>query len=105
MDGPRRIPIHPSLTRPVLLAGAERELVLVNGTIVAALIFGVGVHWASLAVAGLLASLGHWALTRAAKHDPHLSRIYVRHIRYQVFYPARSAARALPPFIHPSVAD
>ena len=40
MDDPRRIPIHPSLTRPVLLAGAERELVLVNGTIVAALIFG-----------------------------------------------------------------
>ena len=41
MDEPRRAPIHPSLTRPILLAGAERELVLVNGTIIAALIFGV----------------------------------------------------------------
>ena len=105
MDEPRRIPIHPSLTRPVLLAGAERELVLVNGTIVAALIFGVGVHWTSLTMAAVLATLGHWGLTRAAKHDPHLSRIYIRHVRYQEHYPARPATRALPLYIYPSVAD
>jgi hypothetical protein len=41
--------------------------VLVNGTVMAALIFGVGFHWASLMIAGLLATIGHWALTRAAK--------------------------------------
>ena len=105
MDEPRRIPIHPSLTRPVLLAGAERELVLVNGTIVAALIFGVGVHWTSLTMAAVLATLGHWALTRAAKHDPHLSRIYIRHVRYQDHYPARPATQALPLYVYPSVAD
>ena len=45
MDEPRRAPIHPSLTRPTLLGGAGRELVLMNGTIIAALIFGVGFHW------------------------------------------------------------
>ena len=105
MEAPRRIPIHPSLTRPVLLAGAERELVLLNGTIIAALIFGVGVHWASLAMAGLLATLGHWALTRAARHDPHLSRLYVRHVRYQSYYPARPAVQAVPAYVYPSVAD
>jgi len=37
MDEPRRAPIHPSLTRPLLLGGAERELVLLNGTLIAAL--------------------------------------------------------------------
>src|SRR2546422_10593484 len=42
MDEPRRALIHASLIRPLLLGGAERELVLVNGTIIAALIFGVG---------------------------------------------------------------
>ena len=56
MDSPRRAPIHLSLTRPLLLAGAERDLVLVNGTLIAALIFGVGVHWTSLTMAILLAT-------------------------------------------------
>src|SRR5437867_7865288 len=78
MDSMRRAPIHLSLTRPLLLAGAERELVLVNGTIITALVFGVGFHWASLTMAILLATVGHWALTRAAKPDPPRSRIYVR---------------------------
>ena len=105
MDAPRRLPIHLSLTRPLLLAGAERELVLLNGTLIAALIFGVGVHWASLGMAVLLATVGHWGLTRAAKHDPQLSRVYVRHVRYQEYYPARAEVQASPAYVFPSVAD
>jgi len=105
MDGPRRTPIHPSLARPLLLAGAERELVLANGTLIAALIFGVGFHWASITVAVLLATVGHWGLTRAAKHDPQMSRIYVRHIRYQEYYPARADVHAPPGYVFPSMAD
>ena len=105
MDSPRRAPIHLSLTRPLLLAGAERELVLVNGTLIAALIFGVGFHWTSLTMAILLATVGRWGLTRAAKHDPQLSRVYVRHIRYQEYYPARAAVQAPPAYVFPSVAD
>jgi type IV secretory pathway TrbD component len=105
MEGPRRTPIHLSLTRPLLLAGAERELVLANGTIIAALLFGVGYHWASLTVAGLLATAGHWGLRRAATHEPQLSRIYLRHIRYQDFYPAQAAVQAPPAYVFPSVRD
>jgi type IV secretion system protein TrbD len=105
MDEPRRAAIHTSLIRPLLLAGAERELVLLNGTIIAALIFGVGFHWGSLGIAGLLATLGHWGLTRAAKFDPRLSRIYVRHVRYQVYYPARPSTAAAPAWVYPSVED
>src|SRR5437762_1507069 len=105
MDAPRRAPIHLALTRPLLLAGAERELVLMNGTIIAALIFGVGFHWASLTMAILLATVGHWGLTRAAKHDPQLSRVYVRHIRYQEYYPAQAAGQAPPAYVFSSVAD
>jgi len=103
MDEPRRAPIHPSLTRPLLLGGAERELVLVNGTLIAALVVGVGFHWVSLTIASLLATVGHWALTRAAKYDAQLSRIYVRHVRYQPYYPARPVTQALPAWVHPSV--
>jgi type IV secretion system protein VirB3 len=105
MDDSRRTPIHASLTRPLLLAGAERELVLVNGTLIAALIFGVGFHWASVTVAVTFATIGHWALTRAAKHDPHMSRIYIRHVRYQEYYPARASVKAPPGYVFPSVAD
>src|SRR5216117_1794319 len=105
MDSPRRAPIHLALTRPLLLAGAERELVLMNGTLIAALIFGVGFHWASLTMAILLCTVGHWGLTRAAKHDPQLCRVYVRHIRYQEYYPARAAVQAPPGYVFPSVAD
>ena len=78
---------------------------LVNGTIIAALIFGVGFHWVSLTIAGLLATAGHWALTRAAKYDPRLSRIYVRHVRYQPSYPARAPFAAPPAWVYPSVED
>ena len=105
MDAPRRMPIHLSLTRPLLLAGAERELVLVNGTAIAALVFGVGFHWASVTVAVLLATVGHWALTRAAKHDAQMSRIYVRHVRYQEYYPACARVQAQPAYVFPSVDD
>jgi len=56
-------------------------------------------------MAGLLATAGHWGLTRAAKHDPQLSRVYVRHIRYQEYYPARAGVQAPPAWIFPSVAD
>jgi type IV secretion system protein TrbD len=105
MEEPRRAAIHPSLTRPLLLGGAERELVLMNGTIIAALIFGVGFHWVSLSIAALLATAGHWVLTRAAKYDPRLSRIYVRHVRYQSYYPARPLIATPPAWVYPSVGD
>jgi len=76
-----------------------------NGTIIAALIFGVGFHWVSLTIAALLATVGHWGLIRAAKFDPRLSRIYVRHVRYQVYYPARPSTASPAAWVHPSVED
>ena len=105
MDEGRRTSIHSSLTRPLLLAGAERELVLINGTAIAALIFGVGFHLASVTVAIVFATIGHWALTRVARHDPQMSRIYIRHVRYQEYYPSRASVKASPAYVFPSVAD
>ncbi len=105
METPRRTPIHASLTRPLLLGGAERELVLTNGTLIAALLLGVGVHWASVTAATLLATVGHWGLRRMARHDPQLSRVFLRHIRYQDRYPARAAVQAPPAVVVPSVPE
>jgi type IV secretion system protein TrbD len=102
-DDRRVSAIHQSLTRPILLAGAERPLALANWITAAALILGAGLHWYTLAMGALLLTLGHWALVQAAKFDSQLSRVYVRHIRYQDYYPARASIDALPPHIRPSV--
>ena len=39
----------------------------------------------------------------AAKFDPQLSRVYVRHIRFQDYYPARAPISASTPRIRASV--
>jgi len=95
--------IHRSLIQPILLAGAERPLAIANWITAAALIFGGGLHWYTVAMGTFLLTLGHWALVQAAKFDPQLSQVYVRHIRYQDYYPARALISASPPRIRVSV--
>jgi type IV secretion system protein VirB3 len=100
----RRVSVlHQSLTRPILLAGAERQLALANWITAAGLILGAGLHWYSIAMGVFLLTFGHWALVQAAKFDPQLSRVYIRHIRYQDYYPGRASIDAPPPHIRPSV--
>ena len=92
--------IHPSLVRPILLAGAERELVLINAITIAALLLGIGPHPLTLATAALLATAGHSALVLAARFDPQMLRVYARHIHYRSFYPARAPFDTPPALIH-----
>lgn len=95
----RTIPIHLSLIRPVLLLGAERELVLISGILAAVLVLSierllftvVGVVFWALSVA---------ALQRAAKFDPQLCQVYVRHTRYRAYYAAQSRVTARTASIH-----
>jgi type IV secretory pathway TrbD component len=94
----QRTLIHQALTRPVLLGGAERRLAILNWLIVAALIFGVGLHLYTI-----LGTAGHWALRQAAKFDAQLSEIYIRHLHYQRYYPPRAAITAPPAPVHPAV--
>ena len=95
--------IHRSLIQPILLAGAERPLAIANWITAAALIFGGGLHGYTVAMGTFLLTVGHWALVQAAKFDPQLSQVYVRHIRYQDYYPARAPISASPPRIRVSV--
>jgi type IV secretory pathway TrbD component len=85
----RRIALHRAMNRPSLLLGGERELVLMTGLMAAVLIF------ASATVATALAGGALWVLVvgglrMMARADPCLSRVYLRHIRYQRYYPARA---------------
>jgi len=95
MDRPREIPFHESANRPHLLMGGDRELVLVSAILAAMLVFAVMKWWSILA--GLifwLVAVG--VLARMAKADPLLRHVYLRHIRYRSFYPAKSRICAPP---------
>lgn len=90
---------YPSLVRPILVAGAERAVVLPLGIAVGALVLGIGPKLLSLALAaGLI--FGVLPLLRAAaRTDPQMFAVYVRHRTYQPVYPAQAhpAARVAHP--------
>ena len=94
MTRDRQLVVHRSLTSPELLAGGERELVILLWTAVFALIFGGGIRPLSLFVGLLLGLGGHYGLVQAAKLDPQWFKVYRRSLRYAAFYPAHSHARA-----------
>ena len=81
----QRTRIHRALSRPNLLMGADRELVLVTGLASIILIFVV-LTWVSalfgLAVWTLIVGL----LRMMAKADPQMRRVYLRHITYRPHY-------------------
>ena len=81
----QRIRIHRALSRPNLLMGADRELVLVTGLASIILIFVV-LTWVSalfgLAVWTVIVGL----LRMMAKADPQMRRVYLRHITYRPYY-------------------
>jgi type IV secretion system protein TrbD len=90
----RQLILHQSLTAPELVAGGERELVIVLWTAVFALIFGGGIRPLSLLVGVLVGVLGQYGLIQAAKIDSQWFKVYRRSLQYLSFYPAHSHARA-----------
>lgn len=94
-------PLHPSLIRPILLGGAERELVVINAIVIAVLLLGIGPHLLTFLTAALLATAGHSALVLAARYDPQMWRVYSRHLLHRTYYPARALYTAPLPPIHP----
>jgi type IV secretory pathway TrbD component len=88
-DRPREVVIHQSANRPNQILGGDRELVLVAALIAVSLAFSLTTWW------GIGVSVGFWIaamaiLQRMGKSDPMLRQIYMRHIRYRAFYPAKS---------------
>jgi type IV secretion system protein TrbD len=75
------VPLHRSLTEPILLAGAPRAIAIVNGTVAAAL--GLGLR---LWIGGIvLWAVGHSFAVFAAKRDPQFADVLARHLRQRPF--------------------
>ncbi|HEY7391839.1 MAG TPA: conjugal transfer protein TrbD [Bryobacteraceae bacterium] len=86
---PRSVVIHPAVNRPNQLLGGDRELVLSAALITATLGLSLGTLWGvGLAVLFWIGAIG--VLQRMGKADPQLRQVYLRHIRYRQFYPAKS---------------
>lgn len=89
MEKPREILIHQSCNRNNLLLGCDRELVLLAALLSAMLIFSLVTWW------GVFAGVVFWiatiaVLSRMGKADPMLRQVYIRHVQYRPFYPAKS---------------
>ena len=85
----RHLPFHRVLHRPSLFLGGEREPALL------ALVVAGGLAVSGMNTVSFLVGAALWfsvipVLRWMAKSDPHMSKIYMRHIRYGGYYPARS---------------
>ncbi|HQS03153.1 MAG: hypothetical protein B7Y07_11370 [Halothiobacillus sp. 24-54-40] len=89
--GHRTIPIHTSFNRAHLLLGAERELALLSVLIVA-LVVASGMNPLSFGVGALLWVIMLGIVIRMAKADTMMSKVYLRHVKYRSYYPAKSGA-------------
>ena len=85
----RHLPFHRVLHRPNLFLGGEREPALLTLLVAGGLAMS-GMNWVSFLVGAALWFSAIPILRWMAKADPHMSRIYLRHIRYRGYYPARS---------------
>ena len=92
----RSIPIRRAGNRTQLFMGGDRELVMFSDLIAFALVFSAQEFRAS--IYGLLLWLCSLYLLRLmAKADPQLRFVYLRHRRYQRYYPAQSTPYRINP--------
>jgi type IV secretory pathway TrbD component len=81
-------PLLQSLTKPILMLGAERENVILLACLSLSLCT-VGRDFLSLILALLIWSVGLIASQLTAKIDPWATKIFLRSLLYQDFYNAR----------------
>lgn len=72
------LPLHCSLSEPLLLGGAPRSVAILNGTVAA--VVGLGLQ---LWLPGLALWLaGHALAVWGARLDPQFMQVFARHIKY-----------------------
>ena len=76
------VPLHRSLTEPVLLGGVPRTSAIMLGTVSAALGLGLQQWLAGL----LLWVFGHTTATLCARHDADFAEVLVRHLRQRGYW-------------------
>lgn len=73
------VPLHRSLTEPILLGGAPRAVTIINGTLAASV--GLGLR---LWIAGILLwFIAHMIAVWATRKDPAFVEVLSRHVRHK----------------------
>ena len=103
LDELERHPIHASLYRPVLFAGAEPPVVVLEVTTAFALVFGVGLHAATLLLAAFYLTVVHTLMVWVAKQDPQMTALYVRSLPANDFCPPHAGIHAPPAPVRPAI--
>lgn len=75
-----QVPLHRSLTEPILLGGAPRAVAIGNGTLAAAVGLGLQLWLPGLA----LWLAGHALAVWGARVDPQFVPVLARHLKHRV---------------------
>ena len=75
------IPIHRSLTQVIMIAGAPREITILNGTLTAALVLGMQ-SFIGLPLGLLLQAVA----VAISKHDPQFYATFRRQLHHRRYY-------------------
>jgi len=75
-----QVPLHRSLTEPLLLGGAPRGIAIGNGTLAAAVGLGLQLWLPGL----LLWVAGHALAVWGARIDPQFVSVLARHVKHRV---------------------
>jgi type IV secretory pathway TrbD component len=86
--------IHGSLIRPVLFAGAEPSVVIVECCVAFALLFVVGLHLVTVAIALFWLTAVHSVMVWVAKQEPQMTSLYVRSLSGRDFYAPQAKVHA-----------
>lgn len=85
----RHLTISRSGNRSLLFMGCDREMIMMLGVLVGALIFSAQDLIASF-VGVLFWFLGLILFRKMAKSDPFMRHVYIKQLQYRKFYPART---------------
>ena len=102
-DGRTAHVVHISLIRPVLFAGAEPCVVIVETCVVFALLFIVGINLITIAIALFWLTTVHGAMVWVAKQEPQMTALYVRSLFARDFYAPHARALAPTPAPRPAI--
>jgi type IV secretory pathway TrbD component len=97
--------IHPALYRPVLFAGAEPAVVVLEVTTAFALVFGIGLHVATVLLALFYVTVVHGVMMWVAKLDPLMTTLYVRSLAARDFYASHARPWAGPARVQPAIPE
>ena len=91
-EHPRRLPLHPSLTKPMLVAGGEREATFALWFVCLSIPILVSLWF--IPVGLIVGGVGQSFLRSLAKHDPQSFGVVRRHWSQQAVYQSAASAYA-----------